>query len=613
MKKTLCLILALCLAAAPLLSVGAQAADATVQQVLNAIGVMTYDESGSFQGVGTLTRAQLAKILVLSSTLRGAAGESVSIAPFYDVPHTHWAAAYIATARDNAMMRGYTDGSFRPDQPVLYEEAVQAVMNLLGYSTADYTGGYPAGTLTKAASLSLLDGVTGQRGSSMSRDAMAQLVYNALCTKTKSSSATLAETIGYTLTDGELTLGDVMSDAARGPVTLTAATTLASLGLTDPIVYRNGAAASADDLALYDVLYYSTSSNTVWAYSEKKSGTLDAISPNKEAPTTVTVSGVSYKLSTAAAKAAVGLDGLETGDIVTLLLDRDGNAADVHAAAALYDTQLGVVTQAGTKAISGVSTHYVTLLLTDGSTLDLACSSDRSALVGRAVKLSYNASGASVSATSSGGLSGEVSASKGTIGGKSLADDVKILDLSSAGVCVSVSLSRIDKLTLSSGSVLLATADSDGRINAVVLNDVTGDAHSYGYVTQSSQDEEGAASPSYRIDIAGATTSISGGDTWYNVTSGAAQITKGSSGAISSMRNLTRLSRSVEQVTPASLTTTDGSVYPLSGNVAVYDASGTQMRYASIDELMDSDPASITAYYDKDPSSGGRIRVIVYK
>lgn len=171
MKKTLCLILALCLAAAPLLSVGAQAADATVQQVLNAIGVMTYDESGSFQGVGTLTRAQLAKILVLSSTLRGAAGESVSIAPFYDVPHTHWAAAYIATARDNAMMRGYTDGSFRPDQPVLYEEAVQAVMNLLGYSTADYTGGYPAGTLTKAASLSLLDGVTGQRGSSSSRPA----------------------------------------------------------------------------------------------------------------------------------------------------------------------------------------------------------------------------------------------------------------------------------------------------------------------------------------------------------------------------------------------------------------------------------------------------------
>ena len=66
-------------------------------------------------------------------------------------------------------------------------------------------------------------------------------------------------------------------------------------------------------------------------------------------------------------------------------------------------------------------------------------------------------------------------------------------------------------------------------------------------------------------------------------------------------------------MTPASLTTTDGSVYPLSGNVAVYDASGTQMRYASIDELMDSDPASITAYYDKDPSSGGRIRVIVYK
>ena len=552
--------LAVCLALSAPLGSWAQAEGDTAREVLNALAIMTYDETGSFQGSSTLTRAQLAKIVVMSSALRGSVGESTSVSPFYDVPYTHWAAPYIAMARDNAMMRGYTDGSFRPDQAVLYEEAVQAVMNLLGYTTADYTGGYPSGTLSKARSLGLLDGVSGQQGSAITRDGMAQLLYNALCTDVKGGES-LAQTLGYTPTDGQLSLGDVLDDTAKGPVTLTPSTTLASLGLSQPLVYRDGSLAGESDLAAWDVLYYSTASNTVWAYSDKKSGTLEAVSPNKQNPTSITVSGVTYSLSTAAAKSAVGLDGLETGDIVTVLLDRDGGAADVCSASSVYDQQLGVVTQAGTKTLSGTSTYYVTLLLTDGSTLDVACQSDRSSLVGRAVRLSYG----------------------------------------------------IDGLSLSSGSVLLATTDDDGKIDAMILNDVTGDAHSYGYVLYSSQDEDDEASPSYRIDIGGTVAQVSGGNTWYNVYSGAACITKDADGSISSMRNLTRLSKSIALATPAQVLTTDGQSYALSGDVAVYDASGTQIRYAGIDELMEQEGAVLEAYYDKLPSDGGRIRVIVYR
>lgn len=188
-----------------------------------------------------------------------------------------------------------------------------------------------------------------------------------------------------------------------------------------------------------------------------------------------------------------------------------------------------------------------------------------------------------------------------------------ILDLAESGTCVSVSLSRIDGLSLSSGSVLLATTDDDGKIDAMILNDVTGDAHSYGYVLYSSQDEDDEASPSYRIDIGGTVAQVSGGNTWYNVYSGAACITKDADGSISSMRNLTRLSKSIALATPAQVLTTDGQSYALSGDVAVYDASGTQIRYAGIDELMEQEGAVLEAYYDKLPSDGGRIRVIVYR
>ena len=109
-KRMIGAALAVCLALSAPLGSWAQAEGDTAREVLNALAIMTYDETGSFQGSSTLTRAQLAKIVVMSSALRGSVGESTSVSPFYDVPYTHWAAPYIAMARDNAMMRGYTDG-----------------------------------------------------------------------------------------------------------------------------------------------------------------------------------------------------------------------------------------------------------------------------------------------------------------------------------------------------------------------------------------------------------------------------------------------------------------------------------------------------------------------
>lgn len=54
-----------------------------------------------------------------------------------------------------------------------------------------------------------------------------------------------------------------------GPVLTKTAFSAATLGFTPRTVYRNGAAASAGDIAAYDVLYYSESLSTVWAYSSR--------------------------------------------------------------------------------------------------------------------------------------------------------------------------------------------------------------------------------------------------------------------------------------------------------------------------------------------------------
>lgn len=86
-KRMIGAALAVCLALSAPLGSWAQAEGDTAREVLNALAIMTYDETGSFQGSSTLTRAQLAKIVVMSSALRGSVGESTSVSPFYDVPY----------------------------------------------------------------------------------------------------------------------------------------------------------------------------------------------------------------------------------------------------------------------------------------------------------------------------------------------------------------------------------------------------------------------------------------------------------------------------------------------------------------------------------------------
>ncbi|WP_394235038.1 S-layer homology domain-containing protein [Niallia oryzisoli] len=65
----------------------------------------------------SLTRAQMAKILVTAFHLQGSAAHS-----FTDVNTTHWASDYISILSDKKIINGYADGSFKPDQSITRAE-----------------------------------------------------------------------------------------------------------------------------------------------------------------------------------------------------------------------------------------------------------------------------------------------------------------------------------------------------------------------------------------------------------------------------------------------------------------------------------------------------------
>lgn len=151
----------------------------TAVGVLTALSIVEGREDGSYDPDGTLTRAEMATIILRTMNMaQTAEGQPV----FTDVPASHWAYANIAAAYQLGIVNGTSETTFAPDAPVTYEQAVKMVVAALGYAVqAEAIGGYPTGYLSKAAQLDLLAGV--KQGGEMTRGDMAILVYNALDTE----------------------------------------------------------------------------------------------------------------------------------------------------------------------------------------------------------------------------------------------------------------------------------------------------------------------------------------------------------------------------------------------------------------------------------------------
>lgn len=76
---------------------------------------------GTFRPSESLTRAQMAKMIVLAKGLSlTSAAEATK--PFNDIPNNHWASAFITASLGAGIMKGYPDGSFRPNDKITRAE-----------------------------------------------------------------------------------------------------------------------------------------------------------------------------------------------------------------------------------------------------------------------------------------------------------------------------------------------------------------------------------------------------------------------------------------------------------------------------------------------------------
>jgi len=617
-RKILTFLIALSLVAGiaiPSVTASAATVDTSVQQTIQALGIITGDENGNLNLSDNVTRAQFAKMMVAASSYKDTVSSTASASPFKDVKYTHWAASYVQAAVSAGWVTGYTDGTYRPENYVTLEEAVSAILKMLGYETSDFIGAFPDAQLAKYAALGLDENISKTEGEYLTRQDCMNLFYNLMGTKTTSGNY-YASTLGYTVNDsGELDYAALILSEMKGPYVVRDTAWYSSISIKTGTVsvYLNGASSSLAAVSLYDVYYYNSNMNTVWVYRNQVSGVYTAASPSSAAPSTVTVGGNTYSISTSAAGYALSSVGTyKIGDTVTLLLGMEGDVVAVASSDELNITKYGFVTATGTTTYTATTGSVytedtVSVACTDGSTYEYEY--DNTYLsVGDLVKVSVSSGTLSITGLSEKTLSGTVNAAATTLGSYSFADDIQIMDSTDNGSFTTIYPSRLAGLTLSSGDVRYYTLNDDGEIDRLILDDVTGDAYDYGVLT--SVNISGTSliskSGSYSYIVGGVSGSSSGSSVFY-VDEGPARF-EFEGNTLVGVKNLTGVTlTSLNSLYAISGTTQ----YTLASEVGVYIYDGSSYYQASISAVSDTSEYTLVGYYDTLPSQGGRMRIII--
>jgi len=599
MKKILIIVLAICIFVCP---VWGDTYD--IEELLSSMGIMENLDST------TVTREELAKILINASEYSSLA-VSGRISPYEDVSFISVYAPYIKLVGDNNIMTAYSDGEFKPNKVVTYEEAITTILKLLGYTNSDFIAGYPASQIKISKDIGLLDGVSQEVGTQITRENLGKLIYNALNCNTKSGKV-YASVLGYSTTNGNITLSDIMNNNVEGPITYT----LNNLPSIDAKVYINGVASTIESLNKYDVMYYSDKSNTIWAYREKITGMVESISPNKETPTSVKISGQNYNLSTMEAQKAFSINGIEVGNMATLLFDRNSNVSDAYLTEELYENQIGVIISAGKKEImasNGKETYsyYATILLSSGEKIDIITSSNYSSKIGYAAKITYTNGAAKIFSTrKTTDIYGTFDAKNNKLGKNKISPEISIVEFDEYGNTELVYKNRLDGVYIDKGSVSLVTLNENGEIESIVLKDVTGDMETYGVLTSQieSKNLQKEESTTYNYftgkDIESYTTS----DYSVKLDKGPIAISK-EGNSIVRIKPLTKVSGQIIDINGVTLENSKEETYKISENVLIYSVKNGIYTKMTLEDAL-SGEYNITAYYDKPEKDGGRIRVI---
>ena len=157
--------------------------DSDVVDTLVSLGVVNGYDDGSFKPNGTVTRAEMAKMIyVLRTGNSDASAYNDDKTSFTDIG-THWARGYIKYCQSLNIIAGKSTTKFDPNGNVTAQEAAKMLLVTLGYD-AQKAGLVGAGWASKTNALAdengLLENVNTSFTAACPRQYAAQLIYNAI-------------------------------------------------------------------------------------------------------------------------------------------------------------------------------------------------------------------------------------------------------------------------------------------------------------------------------------------------------------------------------------------------------------------------------------------------
>ena len=185
-------------------------------ELLQQLDIIDGYTDGTFRPNNTLTRAEFTKLIV---TMLGGGDEAELYSGytiFTDVTSGHWAAGcinYAAKSTESgglSLIKGYTDGSFRPNAIIKFGEAVTIVLRALGWSDATVGYNWPADYITKASQSGISDGVTLSAEQPVTRADGARIFYNSLFAAKADGTHIIDGLIGETIASA--VIADVSAD-----------------------------------------------------------------------------------------------------------------------------------------------------------------------------------------------------------------------------------------------------------------------------------------------------------------------------------------------------------------------------------------------------------------
>ena len=612
-QRIFALLLALGLSVS--LALPAMAAPASVPQeeaaqALSALGILSGDEQGNLNLSSRVTRAEFVTMLVRATPNGSQIGQAAT-SPYPDVPRSHWASGFVEAAVSQGLVSGYSDGTFRPNKEITLAEGAAMALQLLGYGPEDFSGAYPTGQLALYRTLWLDRGVSAASATApLSRQDAMYLFYNLLSAPTKEGAAYITS-LGYSLNSaGQVDLLALVNGEMEGPVVAQSGWQSA-LPFTPSKVIRGGASVSLSDVQDYDLVYWNASMGTVWAYTQKITGPIQALEPSASNPTSVTVAGRSYPIETSAAAYALSdLGQYGLGDNVTLLLGRTGGVAAVADVSVSAGDRVGLVLSVSNATYpdgnGGTYTaQTVTMLATDGQTYQYQCQGGYKE--GSIVRASVNQNNeVSLRGLSSQSLTGKVSADGTKLDRYTFAEDVEILDVSGE-YGVTLYPARLAGVSLTGDMVRYYSLNSLGQIDTLILNEVTGDMYQYGVLTYLEEQGEGIYKYyTYRYDVGGTPYTIPNSSTRFRVATGPIQVL----GQAENPDRMYSLTATQPGEIVGSQFAAGNRKYTLADQVVVYEKRGSQYFLSSLSRAQNGD-FTLTAWYDKVDSQGGRVRVIV--